>query len=61
MDKERGIPLQDQEHVFERFYRVDTSRKGEGLGIGLSIVKENIAFHGGSITLTSVPFEKTMF
>ncbi|MFX3634570.1 MAG: ATP-binding protein [Candidatus Pristimantibacillus sp.] len=61
IDKGRGIPLQDQEHVFERFYRVDGSRRGEGLGIGLSIVKEIIAFHGGSITLTSVPFEKTMF
>lgn len=61
IDKGRGIPLQDQEQVFERFYRVDTSRKGEGLGIGLSIVKEIIAFHGGSITLTSVPFEKTVF
>ncbi|SFL07513.1 HAMP domain-containing protein [Paenibacillus sp. 1_12] len=61
IDKGRGIPLQDQEHVFERFYRVDASRKGEGLGIGLSIVKEIIALHDGSITLTSVPFEKTVF
>ncbi|GGD96393.1 sensor histidine kinase [Paenibacillus nasutitermitis] len=57
IDKGRGIPLQDQERVFERFYRVDDSRQGEGLGIGLSIVKEIIAFHGGSITLTSVPSE----
>lgn len=60
-DKGRGIPLQNQEHVFERFYRVDDNRKGEGLGIGLSIVKEIIAFHGGLITLTSIPFEKTVF
>ncbi|AOZ92931.1 sensor histidine kinase [Paenibacillus crassostreae] len=61
IDKGRGIPLQNQEHVFERFYRVDSSRKGEGLGIGLSIVKEIIIGHGGSITLTSVPHEKTVF
>ncbi|MNI35113.1 Sensor protein SrrB [compost metagenome] len=61
IDKGRGIPLQDQEHVFERFYRVDGSRKGEGLGIGLSIVQEIIALHHGSITLTSAPFEKTVF
>jgi len=61
IDKGRGIPLQDQEHVFERFYRVDGSRKGEGLGIGLSIVQEIIALHDGSITLTSVPFERTVF
>jgi signal transduction histidine kinase len=60
-DKGLGIPLEDQEHVFERFYRVDDSRKGEGLGIGLSIVKEIITLHDGSITLKSVPFEKTVF
>lgn len=61
IDKGNGIPLQDQAHVFERFYRVDDSRQGEGLGIGLSIVKEIITYHDGSITLTSVPFEKTVF
>lgn len=60
IDKGRGIPLQDQEHVFDRFYRVDSSRKGEGLGIGLSIVKEIISFHGGTVAFTSVPF-KTVF
>lgn len=61
IDKGRGIALQDQEQVFERFYRVDGSRKGEGLGIGLSIVKEIVALHDGSITLTSIPFERTVF
>jgi len=61
IDKGRGIPLQEQEHVFKRFYRIDASRKGEGLGIGLSIVQEIISHHDGSITLTSVPFEKTIF
>lgn len=61
IDKGRGIPLEHNMQVFERFYRVDGSRKGEGLGIGLSIVQEIIALHDGSITLTSVPFEKTVF
>jgi len=61
IDKGRGISLQEQEHVFKRFYRIDASRKGEGLGIGLSIVQEIISLHDGSITLTSVPFEKTVF
>lgn len=61
IDKGRGIPLQEQEYVFKRFYRIDASRKGEGLGIGLSIVQEIISLHDGSITLTSVPFEKTVF
>ena len=60
IDKGVGIPLQDQEHVFERFYRGDSSRKGEGLGIGLSIVKEIITFHDGTVTFTSIPF-KTVF
>jgi signal transduction histidine kinase len=57
IDKGRGIPLHEQEHVFERFYRVDSSRTGEGLGIGLSIVKEIITFHGGTVSFTSVPSE----
>ena len=61
IDKGRGIPLLEQEYVFKRFYRIDASRKGEGLGIGLSIVQEIISLHDGSITLTSVPFEKTVF
>lgn len=61
IDKGRGIPLQEQEYVFKRFYRIDASRKGEGLGIGLSIVQEIISLHDGSITLTSFPFEKTVF
>ena len=61
IDKGSGISVKDQEYVFERFYRVDSSRRGEGLGIGLSIVKEIITFHGGSINLMSVPFEQTVF
>ncbi len=60
IDKGLGIPIENQEHVFERFYRVDSSRKGVGLGIGLSIVKEIISFHGGTVTFSSVPF-KTVF
>jgi signal transduction histidine kinase len=56
-----AIPIQNQEHVFERFYRVDSSRKYEGLGMALSTVKEIIAVHEGSITLPSVPLEKTVF
>jgi len=61
IDKGIGIPLQEQEQVFERFYRVDSNRKGEGLGIGLSIVKEIITLHNGSISLSSVPYDETNF
>ena len=50
-----GIPPADQEHVFERFYRVDKShsKRSEGTGLGLSIVKRVAMFFGGSVKLES--------
>ncbi len=50
-----GIPLQQQERVFERFYRVDKGRsKAEGgTGLGLSIVKHGAACHNAEISLES--------
>jgi signal transduction histidine kinase len=52
-DSGLGIPQEDQPHVFERFYRVDSSREHKGTGLGLSIAKHIIEAHGGTITLTS--------
>lgn len=55
-DNGPGISAADQERIFERFYRADTSRartKGEGSGLGLSIVDAVMKSHGGSVTLTS--------
>lgn len=50
-----GIPKQHQEHVFERFYRVDKSRSKErgGTGLGLAIVKHIVAEHNAQISLES--------
>lgn len=52
-----GIPLRDQERIFERFYRVDRSRSREsgGTGLGLSIVRHVVRLHGGNVELESSP------
>ena len=50
-----GIPRDQQERVFERFYRVDKSRSRElgGTGLGLAIVKHIAQIHGAEIDLES--------
>ncbi len=56
-----GIPKDQQEKVFERFYRVDKSRSREtgGTGLGLAIVKHIAEIHEAKISLTSEPGQGT--
>ena len=58
-----GIPEEDQERVFERFYRVDKGRdkKIGGTGLGLSIVKHIVGYRDGTITLKSKLGEGSLF
>lgn len=56
-----GIPAEQQERIFERFYRVDKSHSKEvgGTGLGLSIVKHATALHNAKISMHSAPDEGT--
>ena len=58
-----GIPEDALPHLFERFYRVDKARSREagGTGLGLAISKQIINMHHGSITVSSVPGEGSVF
>jgi signal transduction histidine kinase len=54
-DNGRGVPTESLPHLFERFYRVDTSRNRTtgGLGLGLAIVRELVENQGWTITASS--------
>ena len=63
VDRGNGIPLEQQERLFERFYRVDKARSREigGTGLGLSIVKHIALKHGGRAGVDSMPGKGSRF
>ena len=62
-DSGLGIPEEDQEHIFERFYRVDKSHSREigGTGLGLAITRSAILMHRGAVKVYSKEGEGTTF
>ena len=62
-DQGIGIPDEDRDRVFERFYRIDPARSRHtgGSGLGLSIVKHVVQNHGGDIRVWSQPGKGSTF
>ena len=64
VDTGPGMPPEQAERVFERFYRADGSRSrgsGGGAGLGLSIVHAIVAAHGGRVELYTAPEQGSRF
>lgn len=62
IDNGCGIPLEEQQTIFERFYRGQSSEmKSRGAGLGLAITKSLVELHGGSIWVESTPGEGSRF
>jgi signal transduction histidine kinase len=62
-DNGPGIAVEEQERIFERFYRCgsELTRQTQGVGIGLSIVKHIVEAHGGRVVVRSAPGEGSRF
>ncbi len=63
VDQGIGIPADELDRIFERFYRVDPARHRStgGTGLGLSIVKHVAATHGGEVRVWSVEGQGSTF
>jgi len=60
-DNGRGIPAEAISRIWERLYRVDSSRAERGLGLGLSLVKAIAVAHGGRVDVQSTPGQGSSF
>ncbi len=56
-----GIPEDELERIWDRFYRSDRNMEAPGLGLGLSLVKAIVEAHEGSVAVNSTPEEGTVF
>jgi two-component system phosphate regulon sensor histidine kinase PhoR len=63
LDQGIGIPLEQQDFIFERFYQANgsSSRRYSGTGLGLAIAKEICEAHGGRLTVNSKPDQGSTF
>jgi two-component system, OmpR family, sensor histidine kinase MtrB len=63
-DQGRGVPEQERERIFERFYRGQAARRRgatDGTGLGLSLVAEHVTLHGGRVWVETGPGAENRF
>ena len=60
-DQGIGVPMEDQQRIFERFQRASNAPAGEGSGLGLSVVRLLVEGMGGQVSLRSQPGSGSVF